>query len=497
MVLRQIGRADERDVDGGSAANNESAIVIERTDRETVGSALEGDLNGPIGHGGPGDAIVRTVDLERSDLDGRGARQRDRIGARTEVSAAVAGDREIRGDRRQLLGKIIAALADPGLHRGRRGQGLSGAAGHAAGDQSTVFRVHERVDVRGDQRPLHRLLDGAIIGASKRRVVVQAGDRRIIRGREQGRGGAIIVVSGAGEHDPVDVEHEGLPFSMLGFVGVHILADLVTPTVEVVDDMLDGEDTHHLLDVRQTFGLRGVRLRGGCVHGIDQREQIGVVVGRVLDRAGQPIPTVAGEFFGAARRGIKLQARFRVSGQGARIGKLKPSLELEQLTAAVVRDPFLDDFGAGLLDIFVDAAARLLVDAVDVEMNETPVVVRQTDLIGDPIGERLLEGGVVAAGPIEHKIRRAKKSVVRRKPTGVTAQIAVGRAVARADVRAAGEQRAHVVDRPVVIIDEGDVERGVVQLVPAGPGIVSGSRHPEPVGAQGASRTRCVSAAPT
>ena len=113
MVLRQIGRADERDVDGGSAANNESAIVIERTDRETVGSALEGDLNGPIGHGGPGDAIVRTVDLERIDVDGRGACQRDRIGARTEVSAAVAGDREIRGDRRQLLGKIIAALADP------------------------------------------------------------------------------------------------------------------------------------------------------------------------------------------------------------------------------------------------------------------------------------------------------------------------------------------------------------------------------------------------
>ena len=57
---------------------------------------------------------------------------------------------------------------------------------------------------------------------------------------------------------------------MLRFVGIHVLADFVAPTVEVVDDMFDRENAHHFIDVGQRFHLRGVRLRPGRVGRVNQ-----------------------------------------------------------------------------------------------------------------------------------------------------------------------------------------------------------------------------------
>jgi hypothetical protein len=104
--------------------------------------------------------------------------------------------------------------------------------------------------------------------------------------------------------------------------------------IEVHDDVLNGENSHPLLDIHETRSGSRVRLWRSGVQCIHKSEQICVIVNT---RGGpvHPCPAVFLAFLGAAGGSEVLQTRHRVRNQTAAVTELERTLNLEELARPV------------------------------------------------------------------------------------------------------------------------------------------------------------------
>ena len=140
---------------------------------------------------------------------------------------------------------------------------------------------------------------------------------------------------------------------MLRFEHIHVLADIMTPAVEVVDDVLGAEDRHPLLDIRQGLGLRRVKRDAGGVQSVSDDENICIIVGG-LEGTLEPIPPIfLGLLFVAAidqiARGENLQLRLGVGNQAAPIAKLEGAIDLVEFPVGIAGRPLFQEVAARLL----------------------------------------------------------------------------------------------------------------------------------------------------
>jgi hypothetical protein len=195
---------------------------------------------------------------------------------------------------------------------------------------------------------------------------------------------------------------------VLGFVTIQILANDMTPTVKIIDNMLESEYSHPFIDIDRQLDGGGVWFGADCVEGINQRVNVRIIVRAVVGTL-QPGPAVTLGLldFGAIRQigGAKrLQPRHRIGCHTARVAKLESPVYLVEIAGGVPKRPLVQIISGRLQDGFEHPAALHVGDAVDLEPDSIAVAERQVHAIGDPIGHLLLNARVlvsVTAGPIE------------------------------------------------------------------------------------------------
>src|SRR5437016_3887424 len=128
---------------------------------------------------------------------------------------------------------------------------------------------------------LERMLERAPIRATEGRRLVNLLHRAVseVRGKQllSGPPGAAVA------EDNIVVPDEQGPLSVHRLVAIHVLFILAAKSIPITDGMFDRKRPHPLLHVRD--GLQARRI--GRVRRIDQREDIGVVVGGAVDGARQ------------------------------------------------------------------------------------------------------------------------------------------------------------------------------------------------------------------
>src|SRR5437879_8874440 len=143
-------------------------------------------------------------------------------------------------------------------------------------------------------------------------------------------------------------------------------------SVEIDDDVLGGEYPHPLFHVHQSQGSRSVWLRPRGVDGIDQRENVRVIVAAIrgAEHKGPAIPFA---FFFSSRSRVELQAGLGIGHQSPRVVEFEGALDFEKLSIAVIGRPFANEAAGGLHDRFESCLSRIVSHTVDVKTNRVTV----------------------------------------------------------------------------------------------------------------------------
>jgi hypothetical protein len=98
------------------------------------------------------------------------------------------------------------------------------------------------------------------------------------------------------------------------------------------------------------------------------------------------------------------------------------------------------------------------------EADKTPVVGRDAQFAGDPVGNGFLLGCRISPGPVEDDFSRAEEGFVVREDEDVAAEIPRGRGVGGREMGTAGEIGADAMHDALGVVDEGDVSGALSSL---------------------------------
>ena len=280
----------------------------------------------------------------------------------------------------------------------------------------------------------------------------------------------------------VHVPQQHVPPASVGAVGEHVLAAVVAVAVPVRHHVPQGERAHPLPDVG--LGLhRGGELVVGEVGRVHEVEQVAVVVVVAVVDLLLPVPAVARLLLQAVGHGV--DAELGVLADEVRVGapELEPVVDLEQVAHVVVREPGFDVVRAHVVRVRVHVAVRV---PVHVDPDQPLVAVRQAQAAREPEARALALAGRVPPllQGVQVELVGAEDGVVLGRADHVRVDACPRPLHRPADERAAAVPDVRVVDRALVAVDEGHVQRLVAERRAGRPLVHVRLRQPEPVAAQ-------------
>ena len=452
-------------------------------DRQGVPGGAERHVQTPIRHGGPGDRVSDAVDSDRVHLDRRISCERDEVVRRRVRPAGGEVRRVCGGQPGQNAGARAGEIALQGA-----GRGDVDAAGLERGESG----VHHGIDVGGEHRSLAQFLERAPVRATEGRRLVNLLHRAV--GEVGGKQLLSRPPGAAVAEDNIVVPDEQGPLAVHRLVAIHVLFVLAAKSIPITDGMFDRKRPHPLLHVRD--GLQARRI--GRVRRIDQREDIGVVVGGAVDGARQVIPAVTGQLFVAVRARVIVERAPGIIVEAHLLGigrvEFEPRLKFVEKAVRVVREIFIDHFVARHLGVLHQRAAPA---AVDEHGDVAAVKPRQSKLAHQPETGLLALDRVVVKRPVSGRVNlvevvRAEEQVVERELHRVMATPQRRRKALV--IRAAGITRAEVVNHAVIAVNERAVYALVAQHGPVDPGCDGLLREPLPVHPKTHRRRRVIEA---
>src|SRR5204863_9753580 len=173
---------------------------------------------------------------------------------------------------------------------------------------------------------------------------------------------------------------------------VHVLANLVPVSVEIDDNVLDGENAHPLFHIDQPERGRVIRLGRSGVGGVRQSENVRVVVAEA-GGTDEPVPAIFFTFFNAARGGEDLEMRLGVGDETGGVVEFKGAFDFEKLALIIIGNPLVNETAVWLDDSFEGGVARIIGNAVDVESGNITMRPGKIEMIGNPVTHFLLQRG--------------------------------------------------------------------------------------------------------